>query len=173
MSAYVIAEAGVNHNGNPELAFELLDAAVDAGADAIKFQTFKASQLVTNQAEMASYQKENTGKEESQLAMLQRLELDPEVFVALAQRAEEKNIDFLSTAFDKPSLDFLVDHVGVTRLKIASGEITNGQFLLEHARTNKPVIISTGMCTLAEVEHAIGVFAFGWRNSNGTPDTAS
>ena len=169
MNTYVIAEAGVNHNGRSELAFELLEVAASAGVDAIKFQTFNANQLVTQNAQMAAYQKENTGKSETQLTMLKNLELDKQDYARLATRAKELNIDFISTAFDSASLHFLLEEVGVTTLKIASGEVTNAPFVLEHARTKKNIIMSTGMCTIGEVETALSVLAYGWLSPSGTP----
>lgn len=162
MAVFVIAEAGVNHNGDLETACRLVDAAVDAGADAVKFQTFKAENLVTQHADKAAYQKDATGADENQLAMLKRLELKYELHYQLLAYCQKLGIEFLSTAFDFESLDFLVHELDVERLKIPSGEITNGPFLLAHARTGKPVILSTGMATLGEVETALGVLAFGY-----------
>ena len=171
---YILAEAGVNHNGDPKLAFELLEAAAAAGVDGIKFQTFKASSLVTETAEMADYQVANTGKTESQHEMLSRLELGFETYTELAARAKTLGVDFLSTAFDSDSLAFLTQNLGVNRLKIASGELTNAPFVLEHARTHKPIILSTGMATLAEIESALSVLAFGWSQADtAVPSAAS
>lgn len=162
MSIFIIAEAGVNHNGSLDIAMQLVDAAVTAGADAVKFQTFKADKLVTQSAHKAAYQKNSTGEQESQLAMLRNLELKYEFHFQLRDYCISRNIGFLSTAFDFESLDFLVTQVGVEQLKIPSGEITNGPFLLAHALTGKPCIVSTGMSTLGEVETALGVLAFGY-----------
>jgi len=161
MSIYIVAEAGTNHNGSSEMAFQLVDAAVDAGADAVKFQTFKAENLVTKSAVKADYQKKNSGTGESQFDMLKRLELSYEMHHQLIEYCAEKGITFLSTAFDSDSLRFLVDVLGLTTLKIPSGEITNGPLLLEHAQTRCDLILSTGMATLGEVEEALGVIAFG------------
>lgn len=158
----IIAEAGVNHNGNEKLAFELVDAAHQAGADIVKFQTFKAKNLVTAEAKQADYQVTNTQKEESQLAMLSRLELSFEVHHQLVKHCESLGIEFLSTAFDSESLAFLVNDLGLTRLKIPSGEITNAPLVLEHARTGCDLIVSTGMASLSEVEAVLGVIAFGY-----------
>ncbi|MGS0696509.1 N-acetylneuraminate synthase [Shewanella sp. 0m-4] len=158
----IIAEAGVNHNGNEKLAFELVDAAHQAGADIVKFQTFKAKNLVTAEAKQADYQVTNTQKEESQLAMLSRLELSFEVHHQLVKHCESLGIEFLSTAFDSESLDFLVNDLSLTRLKIPSGEITNAPLVLEHARTGCDLIVSTGMASLSEVEAVLGVIAFGY-----------
>ncbi len=157
----VIAEAGVNHNGSPELAFRLVEAAVAARADVVKFQTFKAEDLVTRDAPKAEYQQRTTGAGESQFAMLKRLELSPALHRELKAEAERRGVAFLSTAFDSESLRFLVDELGLATLKLPSGELTNAPFLLEHARTGAALIVSTGMATLAEVEMALGVIAFG------------
>ena len=162
MSVFIIAEAGVNHNGNLETAYQLVDAAVAAGADAVKFQTFKAENLVTPHAGKAAYQKTATDTDENQLTMLKRLELKYELHFQLLAYCQKLGIEFLSTAFDFESLDFLVRELGVETLKIPSGEITNGPFLLAHAQTGKQIILSTGMATLGEVETALGVLAFGY-----------
>ena len=167
-SVYVIAEAGVNHNGSREMAFQLVDAAAQAGADAVKFQTFKAENVVTRGAQKASYQKLTTDGDESQLSMLKRLELAHDTHHELVNYSQEKGIDFLSTAFDSESLNFLVKDIGLNRLKISSGEITNGPLLLEHALTGCDLILSTGMATLAEVEEALAVMAFGLLNASNT-----
>ncbi|EKK6033996.1 N-acetylneuraminate synthase [Salmonella enterica] len=158
----IIAEAGVNHNGDEKLAFKLVEAAYKAGADIVKFQTFKAKNLVTADAEQAKYQQVNTKKQESQLAMLSRLELSWETHHGLVKYCEELGIEFLSTAFDSESLNFLVNDLGIKRLKLPSGELTNAPLVLEHARTGCDMIISTGMATLAEIEAALGVIAFGY-----------
>nr|WP_067287458.1 N-acetylneuraminate synthase [Marinobacterium profundum] len=158
----IIAEAGVNHNGSADLAFKLVDAAYTAGADIVKFQTFKAEKLATRAARQAEYQARNTEVSESQFAMLSRLELDYGTYKALAAYCNKLGIEFLSTAFDSESLEFLVNDLGLTTLKIASGELTSAPFVLEHARTGCDLIVSTGMATLAEVESALGVIAFGF-----------
>jgi N-acetylneuraminate synthase len=162
MSVFIIAEAGVNHNGSLDTAMQLVDAAVAAGADAVKFQTFKAEKLVTQSAAKAEYQKQATGAAESQLAMLKALELKYEFHFQLRDYCLAQGIQFLSTAFDFDSLAFLVDEVGIEQLKIPSGEITNGPFLLAHAQTGKNIVVSTGMATLGEVEMALGGLAFGY-----------
>ncbi|SHO57610.1 N-acetylneuraminate synthase [Vibrio quintilis] len=168
----IIAEAGVNHNGEEALAFELVKAAHDAGADIVKFQTFKAKNLVTEQARQADYQVENTQKQESQLAMLSRLELSYEAHFKLVKYCDELGIEFLSTAFDSESLDFLVNELGLKRLKLPSGELTNAPLVLEHARTGCDLIVSTGMATLAEIEMALGVIAFGYTSErDAAPST--
>lgn len=151
---FIIAEAGVNHNGSLELAKKLIDAAVEAGADAIKFQTFKAESLVTSKVEKASYQRENTGKkEETQLEMLKGLELRFEDFGILKKYCDKQGIVFLSTPFDFESVDILEPLVPA--YKIASGEITNIPLLKYVASKRKPMIISTGMSTLGEIEEAL------------------
>jgi len=161
-SVYIIAEAGVNHNGDKDKAFELIDAAITAGANAVKFQTFKADNIVTEDAEKAAYQKRVSTLEESQFEMLKRLELSYEVFQELFEYCNDKGIDFLSTAFDIESLNFLVKELRLTKLKIPSGEITNGPLILAHAKTGCNLIVSTGMSTLTEIEEALGVIAFGF-----------
>jgi len=157
----VIAEAGVNHNGSEEIAIALIDAAHKSGADIVKFQTFKSKNLVTETAEQADYQITNTKKVESQLSMLSRLELSHEAHQRLIDHCQKLGIQFLSTAFDSESLNFLVNTLQLKTLKIASGEITNAPFLLEHARTGCDLILSTGMSTLADIESSLGVIAFG------------
>lgn len=157
----IIAEAGVNHNGCIELAIKLIDAAHAAGADIVKFQTFKAKNLVTKDALQADYQIRNTGITESQLSMLSRLELDHETHYTLMNYCKKIGIEFLSTAFDQESLDFLVNDLRLSTLKIPSGELTNAPFVLQHARTGCDLILSTGLANLAEVEAALSVIAFG------------
>jgi len=163
----IIAEAGVNHNGSEELAFKLVDAAFEAGVDIVKFQTFKAKKLVTANAKQADYQIENTQKEESQLAMLSRLELSYEFHHELVKYCNKLGIEFLSTAFDSESLAFLIDDLGLKFLKIPSGELTNAPLVLQHAQTGADLVVSTGMATLSEVESALGVIAFGYLAEEG------
>lgn len=152
----IIAEAGVNHNGNIDLAFKLIDEACKAGADIIKFQTFKAENLVTKDAEMAKYQLENTQKKESQFAMLKKLELQYEDYINLKNYAEKKAIKFLSTGFDLESLEFLKTlKMGIW--KIPSGEITNRPYLEFVGKLNEVVILSSGMSTMEEVKAGIDV----------------
>ena len=163
MSAtYIIAEAGVNHNGSLDLARELIDVAADAGADAVKFQTFRADALASKSAPKAAYQLATTGEEESQHAMLKALELSESDHHVLVEHCARRGIQFLSTPFDAESLDLLVDRFDLPRIKIPSGEITNGPLILRVARTGRPAIVSTGMSTLGEVEEALGVLAFGY-----------
>lgn len=156
----VIAEAGVNHNGSLDLALRLVDVAADAGADVVKFQTFRAEQLATAGAAKAGYQIANTGEGGSQLEMLRRLELAPRDHEALVARCRERGIRFMSTAFDAESLAFLAT-LGMPAIKIPSGDITCGPLLLQAARLRQPLIVSTGMATLAEIEAALGVIAWG------------
>lgn len=158
---YIIAEAGVNHNGDEAMALRLVDAAAAAGADAVKFQTFRAERLVTTSARTAAYQQANTG-ENSQFAMLRRLELSPESHIRLAARCRQAGIEFLSTPFDELSADDLV-RLGMQRIKVASGEMTNLPFLRHLVRTRLPLIISTGMATLDEVEETMQAVADEYR----------
>lgn len=152
---YIIAEAGVNHNGKLDLALELVDIAKNAGADAVKFQTFCTEGLVTRTAEKASYQKQTTDKSQNQFEMLKALELSQNDFIRLKEYCDQREIEFLSTPFDKVSICFLNDLV--KKWKIPSGEITNYPYLIEIAKTRKPVILSTGMSTLSDVEQAVGL----------------
>ena len=150
---FIIAEAGVNHNGKFSLAKKMIDEAKNAGADAVKFQVFHAEQLVTKTAEKAAYQKKTTGNS-SQYNMLKKLELTKDEFRKLAAYAKKKNIIFLASAFDKESVDFLYE-LKVPAFKIPSGEITNFSLLKHIARKGKPIIMSTGMSNLGEVDEAI------------------
>jgi N-acetylneuraminate synthase len=170
----VIAEAGVNHNGSLQRALELVDAAAAAGADIVKFQTFRAGRLASRSAPKADYQKRETGTTESQLDMLRALELDEATHRALISRCAEKGIEFLSTPFDHESLDLLVRTFELPRLKLGSGDLTNAPLLLAIARTAKPLILSTGMATLSEVEEALGVLAFGYASPpHATPSISA
>lgn len=155
---YIIAEAGVNHNGQRDLAFALVDAAAEAGADAVKFQTFDAQKLATKSAPKAAYQKRSTDASESQLSMLQKLELPRQWHFELQAYSREKGIEFLSTAFGSDSLAFLVE-LGMPLFKVPSGELTNGPLLWQFARTRKALILSTGMATLSEVEEGLAIAA--------------
>lgn len=143
---FIIAEAGVNHNGEIELARQLVDRAADSGADCVKFQTFKAVNLVTSDAPMAAYQERNTGVSESQFQMLRRLELSESAHRELVERCRQRGILFLSSPFDQDSADFL-NSLGVGAFKIPSGELTNLPYLDHIARLGKPMIVSTGMAT--------------------------
>nr|WP_297351311.1 N-acetylneuraminate synthase [uncultured Caldimonas sp.] len=163
---FIIAEAGVNHNGSLEMALRLVDVAADAGADAVKFQTFKAEHIATVKAQKAAYQVANTQDAGTQLSMLKRLELDAAGHQQLLARCRERGIRFMSTAFDAQSLAFL-STLDMPAIKVPSGDITCAPLLLQAARLRKPMIVSTGMCTLADVEQALGVIAFGLVNERG------
>jgi N,N'-diacetyllegionaminate synthase len=154
---YVIAEIGVNHNGSMELAKQSIDAAVFSGADAVKFQTFKSEKLVSKFARKAKYQAENTNdSESSQLDMLKKLELSNKDFIELKEYCEEKGIEFLSTPFDEESAEFLKE-INVHAFKIGSGDLNNYPFLSFISKLKIPVILSTGMSTLSEIEEALEV----------------
>lgn len=160
MAIYIIAEAGVNHNGSLPLALDLVDAAAMAGADAVKFQTFTAASLVSRSAPKADYQKRTTDGAESQFDMLQRLELSEADHKALIRRCHEKGIAFLATPFDISSLELLCNQFKLNTIKVSSGDLTNAPFLLQLGRVAQRVILSTGMSTLAEIEAALSVLAF-------------
>jgi N,N'-diacetyllegionaminate synthase len=163
LTTLIIAEAGVNHNGDMSLARQLIDAAAEAGADMVKFQTFSADRLVTTHAAKADYQSRASGDDESQHAMLRRLELTADMHRALIAHCKSRGIEFFSTGFDEKSVDFLAE-LGLTRFKIPSGEITNLPYLRHIGRYGKPVILSSGMATLGEIEAALGVL-----DAAGTP----
>ena len=157
----IIAEAGVNHNGDLGLARLMVEKAAEAGADFVKFQTFKASKLVSRRAEKAAYQEENARvKGESQLQMIERLELDAQAHRQLIAYCKDQRIEFLSTGFDEESLD-LLDKLGIPLFKIPSGEITNLPYLRKVASMGRPVILSTGMANLGEIEAALSVLSAG------------
>ncbi|MBI3771285.1 MAG: N-acetylneuraminate synthase [Gammaproteobacteria bacterium] len=166
---YIIAEAGVNHNGDLDRALAMIDIAADCGADAIKFQTFIPELLVSHHAPKANYQIANTGDQESQLAMLKRLALSFSDHNLLLDRCQQKNIDFLSSPFDTESASFLIRTLKISRIKIGSGELTNAPLLLHIAQQGVSVILSTGMSTLDEVKTALGVLAFGYLNFSNIP----
>ena len=155
-SVFIIAEAGVNHNGSIELAKQLIDVAVEAGVDAVKFQTFKTENLVSKGAQKANYQKETTNSTESQFDMIKKLELDVETHHELIKYCNNKNIMFLSTPFDLDSID-LLDNLGLKIFKIPSGEITNLPYLRKIGTLNKKVILSTGMATISDIESALDI----------------
>lgn len=161
---FIIAEAGVNHNGDIQLAKKLIDVAVEAKVDAVKFQTFKASTIVCEDAKKAEYQMKTTDNAETQYEMLRRLELSKEAHVELMQYCKQKGIMFLSTPFDVDSVDLLTS-LGIETIKIPSGEITNYPYLKKIGRTKKSVIMSTGMSTLEEIHEAIKVL-----RDNGSED---
>ena len=153
---FIIAEVGVNHNGDMKLARDLIDAAAEAGADAVKFQTFKAEEVSSFSAPKADYQRQTTDPAESQLDMLRRLELTPEAHHELQSYCRKRGVLFLSTPFDEDSAD-LLDELEVPLFKIGSGEVTNKPFLKYIARKGKPVILSTGMSYLSEIDQAVRV----------------
>lgn len=164
MHTIIIAEAGVNHNGNFELAQKLVVAAAEAGADYVKFQTFKANKIVSKTAKKASYQERNINDgDDLQYAMLKQLEMPEEWHIKLIQYANEQGIQFLSTGFDPESVD-LLDQLGSPLFKIPSGEITNKPFLQHIARKGKPVILSTGMANMVEIKTALELLI-----KNGVP----
>ena len=173
MSIYIIAEAGVNHNGDIELAKRLIDAAVEAGADAVKFQTFRADEVAIPEAPKAAYQKQTTDGAESQLEMIRKLQLSESVHRDLVAHCAARGIRFLSTPFDLLSLDFLVRGLGLSTLKIPSGEITNGPLLLSAAQSGCDLILSTGMSTLEDIEEALGILAFGFSGDTSEPEAAA
>lgn len=148
----VIAEAGVNHNGSVERAKEMIRAAAEVGADVIKFQIGKAENVVSKFAVKAAYQNKTTASGESQLDMIKKITMPFEAYSELLECCRENRIEFMSAPFDLESVDFLADQCKVRALKIPSGEATNAPLLLTAARKQKPIILSTGMCTLAEVE---------------------
>lgn len=157
----IIAEVGVNHNGNLQMAIELVDKAAEAGADYVKFQTFSAKKIATSSAKKAKYQLRSTDVSETQLNMLQNLELSYDDHRALVHRCNVRGISFLSTPFDEESLVTLTRKFGLPEIKLGSGENTNAPLLLAAGRSGVKIILSTGMSSLSEVEEALGVIAFG------------
>ncbi len=160
----IIAEAGVNHNGDYDTAIKMVDAAKAAGADIVKFQTARAEKVISRFAQKAQYQKETTGSDESQLDMVRKLLLDFDDFVAIKKYCDSCGIGFLSTPFDLESVEFL-DGLGTPFWKIPSGEVTNYPYLVKIAKTAKPVVMSTGMCDMDEIGAAIDLL-----RQNGCPD---
>ena len=156
MKSLIIAEAGVNHNGDMAIARQLIDVAADAGADLVKFQTFSADRLVTADAKKAGYQIQAAYAGESQHAMLRRLELSRDMHVTLMAHCQARGIQFFSSGFDEESIDLLAE-LGIDRFKIPSGEITNLPYLRHVGRYGRPVIVSTGMATLDEIEAALAI----------------
>ena len=152
---FIIAEAGVNHNGDIRLAYKLIDAAKEAGVDCIKFQTFKTEKVISKNTEMASYQKENLQNKDTQYEMVKKLELSYENFKDLKNYCQKVGIQFLSTPDEEESLDFLVDKLNMEIIKVGSGELTNYPYLKKIALKNKDIIISTGMSNLSEIEKAL------------------
>ena len=164
MSVLIIAEVGVNHNGDVALAKELIAAASEAGADVVKFQTFTAKSLVSASAPKADYQKKRTQSGESQFEMIEKLELSPSDHVALIQECQLHDIEFLSTAFDHASFDFLMELGCLGRIKVPSGDLTNLPLLRHVSRFGKPLLLSTGMACIGEIEAAIAAI-----EASGTP----
>lgn len=173
MGAFIIAEAGVNHNGDVGLAHRLVEVAAQCGADAVKFQTFRTGEIAAAGAGKCGYQKETTDAGEGQQAMLRRLELPFEAFRELKAHCGEAGITFLSTPFDMPSLEFLCGDLGLDLLKLPSGEITNAPFLLAAARSARRIILSTGMSSLGEIEEALAVLAWGMVRQDDPPSRAA
>ena len=155
-NTFIIAESGDDHNGNFENALKLVDAAVEAGADCVKFQTFVTEEIITKNAKMAEYQINNTGCEESQFSMVKKLELSFYEFKLIKKYCDEKKIMFLSTPFDIPSIEFL-EELNIPIFKIPSGEVTNLPYLVKIAQTGKSVILSTGMCEVKDIQLAIQI----------------
>lgn len=168
-NVYVIAEAGVNHNGSLSIAKQLVHEAARAGADAVKFQTFRASELVSKHALKAEYQKVTTESGNTQLEMLKQLELSAADHVELIHESEKAGIKFLSTPFDLSSLRLLTQDFGMTELKISSGDLTNLPLLYSAARTGAKLIISSGIATLGDIEEALGAIAFGYIGGDCSP----
>lgn len=169
---FIIAEAGVNHNGKLALALRLVDAAIEAGVDAVKFQAFSPDHLVTANAAKAAYQDRNDPGSTSQLEMLRGLQLSTDGFLKLRDHCRTGGIEFLCTPFDQPSLDMLVNDLGTDRLKIGSGEMANGPLLWNAARSGLPLIVSTGMAEMDEIALALGVIAhaLGFGDQTTQPD---
>jgi N-acetylneuraminate synthase len=163
----IVAEAGVNHNGSLETALQLVDTAAAAGADVVKFQTFDVDETVTADAPQATYQRERAAAP-TQRDMLRGLVLDRGAHERIAERCAEQGIEFLSTAFDEGSFRWLLD-LGIRRVKVGSGELTNGPLLLAFARSGLPILLSTGMARLGEIEDALSVIAFGLASADGDP----
>lgn len=166
---YIIAEAGVNHNGDLNNAFELIDVAEASGADAVKFQLFKADKLVRKSAPMADYQKTNVDVKKSQYQLLTELELSHKDFRKISDYCTNKNIDLLITPFDEDSATFLIADLQLTQIKLSSGDLNNAPLLLFIAKLGADVILSTGMATLTEIEQALGVLAFGYFSQHAAP----
>lgn len=168
---HIIAEAGVNHNGSPELAAELATVSAAAGADVVKFQTFQTSKLVTGRAARADYQSRNIGSG-SQADMLAALELPQSVFVSLAEHCRKAGIAFLSTPFDEDSARFLVEELGCDTIKIGSGDLLNLPLVMQIGRSDAHAILSTGMASLGDVELALGAFAWGMSGRSDLPTSS-
>lgn len=169
METFIIAEAGVNHNGNLDRAIEMVKIAADSGANAIKFQSFKTDKIVSVNAPKATYQKKNTGKAGSQFEMLRELELSEKEQVILAEECKKNDIEFMSTPFDIDSAVFLAESLGIKRFKIGSGELTNAPLLLKLAELKRPLILSTGMSNMDEIRHALSILCFGYSKESQQP----
>ena len=171
----VIAEAGVNHDGDIGRALALVDAAAEAGADVVKFQTFRPAALASRHAPRAGYQVRNdtARQDDTQLAMLQRLALGDDDHFRLREHCRARGIEFLSSPFDADSARFLIEDMALPRLKLGSGELTNAPLLLQIARSGRPLILSTGMATPEEIRQALGVLAFGYLGQDTTPTEAN
>jgi N-acetylneuraminate synthase len=169
MKTLIIAEAGVNHNGSRGRALELVDIATEAGANIVKFQTFKANDLVGHNAPKAEYQTRTTDATESQHEMIRKLELSHEDHTALIAHCRKRGIAFLSTPFDVASLRMLTGQFGMQTVKVPSGEITNAPFLIEIGRVAGRIILSTGTSTMGEIEDALGALAFAIRGASSAP----
>ena len=168
---FIIAEVGVNHNGSVAAAKKLVKIAKDSGADAVKFQTFEIENLLTKKAKKAGYQKKNLGNTDSQYDMLSKLVLSEVDFLKIKKYCNEVGIEFMSTAFDIPSLEFLAEELQQPSIKIPSGDVLNGPLLLAAARTGKQILLSTGMCHLGDIEQALGVLAFGFLDDGSVPQS--
>ena len=169
----IIAEAGVNHNGDADIAISLIDAAAGAKADTIKFQTFRPEDLASRAAPKAPYQEDAARSDATQLDMLRGLALDVDAHKRLVDHCERRQIRFLSTPFDLGSLALLSDVLGLRRVKIGSGDLTNAPLLLEAARRDLDLILSTGMATTDEIAEALGAIAFGYSDAAGAPSRAA
>ena len=169
----IIAEIGVNHNGSLELARELIDAAAKAGVDIVKFQGFSAGKLASESAPKANYQTRSTGQQESQLEMLRKLELSEEDFLSLAEYSAKKKLEFMLTPLDVDYVNFIDTKLNSKQIKLGSGALTNGPLLLASARTLRPVILSTGLSTLQDIENALQLMVFGYLTPEEKIPTAS
>jgi N-acetylneuraminate synthase len=168
-NTFIIAEAGVNHNGSLDNAKKMVIAAKKANVDAIKFQTFTGEKVISQFAPKADYQVQATGNQESQLEMVKNLELNTDEHFELMAFCQKKDLQFLSTPFDMDSVDLLIRDMDIPCIKIPSGEITNAPMILKIAQSGKPIILSTGMSTIGDIEKALGVIAFGYTNQNLVP----
>ena len=168
---FVVAEVGVNHDGDIDKALNLVDVAAGVRADAVKFQTFIPEKLVLSDAPLANYQRRNLGQDSSQLTMLSKLQLSKSDHFRIQERCQERSIEFMSTAFDSDSLSFLVHELGINRLKVGSGEMNNGPFLLEHAKYDRDIFLSTGMSDDKEIRKALRVLEYGYLNKDITDKT--